>query len=83
MLRLSGWQPYSIKIGDTWVSYRGFEPLSSWFRTAGDLAEANIEDGNYIEWGTTFGISYFKEFAENQKYQDLLQVWQLVLPFRL
>lgn len=38
--RKTGWQPYSLKIGDTYVSYRRFEPLSSVLGIAADMREA-------------------------------------------
>jgi hypothetical protein len=38
-LRNSGWQPYSVKIGDRWVSYQRFEPLSLLLGVAADFAE--------------------------------------------
>lgn len=38
-LRNSGWQHYSIKIGDTWVSYQRFEPLSLIMGATADFAE--------------------------------------------
>jgi hypothetical protein len=42
-LRNSGWQPYSIKIGDRWVSYQRFEPISLLAGVAADFAQV----GNY------------------------------------
>lgn len=38
--RQTGWQPYSIKIGDQYYSYSGFEPFSSILGVAADAAEA-------------------------------------------
>lgn len=35
----SGWRPYSIKVGDTYISYRGFEPIASWLSATADLAK--------------------------------------------
>jgi hypothetical protein len=34
----SGWQPYSIKVGDTYISYRRLDPLSLGVSVAADLA---------------------------------------------
>jgi hypothetical protein len=65
LLRLGGWQPYSIRVGNTWVSYRGFEPMSSWFRTTGDVAEARISESEYVEWAGKFAGSYMQQFIEN------------------
>jgi hypothetical protein len=38
-LRASGWQPYSVRIGDQWISYQRLEPLSSILGMAADVAE--------------------------------------------
>lgn len=44
-LRLSGWQPYSIKIGGTYVSYAGVEPLSSILGAWADAATIAVATG--------------------------------------
>lgn len=36
----SGWQPYSFRIGNRWVSYARLDPYSTLFGVAADLAEA-------------------------------------------
>ena len=36
----SGWQPYSIRVGDQWVSYQRFDPVSTLIGVAADFAEA-------------------------------------------
>lgn len=38
-LMLTGWQPYSFKIGDTYYSYARIEPLGSLFGLAADAAD--------------------------------------------
>jgi hypothetical protein len=40
-LKQTGWQPYSIKIGDSYVSYRRLSPLSQVIGIAADLREAS------------------------------------------
>ncbi|KKN20425.1 hypothetical protein LCGC14_0935620, partial [marine sediment metagenome] len=37
VLRETGWQPYSIKIGDTYYSYARFEPVGALFGMAADF----------------------------------------------
>ena len=39
-LRRTGWQPYSVKVGDTYYSYAAAEPFSSILGLASDAAEA-------------------------------------------
>src|SRR3546814_9104347 len=43
-LRDTGWQPYSIRIGDQWYSYQRFEPISLLAGVASDFAD----HGNYM-----------------------------------
>ncbi|URD60482.1 thermonuclease family protein [Sphingomonas sp. KRR8] len=38
-LQQSGWQPYSLRVGDKWISYQRFDPLSTLFGAAADFAE--------------------------------------------
>lgn len=38
-LKMSGWQPYSFKIGNKWVSYRRQDPISTQLGILADLAE--------------------------------------------
>src|SRR3546814_9625881 len=38
-LRDTGWQPYSIRIGDQWYSYQRFEPISLLAGVASDFAD--------------------------------------------
>ena len=38
-LMLTGWQPYSLKIGDTWHSYNRLDPLGMFLGLAADTAE--------------------------------------------
>lgn len=37
-VRADGWQPYSVKIGDTWVSYSRLDPFALQASVAADLA---------------------------------------------
>jgi hypothetical protein len=38
-LKRTGWQPYSIKFGDTWYSYARFEPVATLFGMSADISE--------------------------------------------
>jgi len=64
-LRQTGWQPYSLKIGDTYVSYRGMDPLSFPLAIAADLVEvaqrldkeAGKEDPQYERAATMAAVN--------------------------
>lgn len=47
LLRAQGWQPYSVKIGDRWMSYRGFDPPSQYLANAANLIEIARNDAEY------------------------------------
>ena len=78
-LRATGWQPYSIVVDDTYVSYRGFEPLSTWLRVAGDVADGITDQRSFGEIAAKTMTSYMKQFAENpfltgmNQFQEMLQ----------
>ena len=39
LLEQSGWQPYSVKVGDTYYSYRRFDPFSSFIQVIADVQD--------------------------------------------
>lgn len=49
MLRETGWQPYSIKIGDTYYSYNRLDPIGAFLGLSADMSEillhADEKDG--------------------------------------
>jgi len=45
LLFQSGWQPYSIRVGDRYYSYMGFEPISSFLGALADFHEGKKEKG--------------------------------------
>ena len=42
-LMKAGWQPYSIKVGNTYVSYKKMDPFATFFGIAADLHQAYAE----------------------------------------
>ena len=46
MKMAAGWAPYSIRIGDQWVSYQRFEPIAAIFGIAADAAEG-VRNGDF------------------------------------
>jgi hypothetical protein len=62
-LKQGGWQPYSVKIGDQWVSYQRFDPTSMLVGAAADFAEV----GKYAtdEEGDAFALNVLLAVAKN------------------
>lgn len=63
-LERTGWKPYSIKVGDQWISYNGLEPISALLAIAADYADyAKYEpDATKTEeafLGATFAIYHY------------------------
>ncbi len=40
MMEANGWQPYSVRVGDKWMSYRRFDPFSNFFGFVADISES-------------------------------------------
>lgn len=74
VLRASGWQPYSIKVGDTYVSYQRLDPLAGLLAFYGDYAEtarwAGVGDDNVM---AKAGHAAFAATLENLKSKSYLQ----------
>lgn len=76
-----GWMPYSIKVGDQWVSYQGMEPISALLAIAADYAEyaRHEPDAGKIEQvflGATYGLY---EYLKEQPYlQGIADVSRLI-----
>ena len=76
-----GWQPYSLKIGDKYYSYRGMDPMSGFLAIAADYSEyAQREtDDNKIEevfLGGAFGL--YEYLAEQPYLQGLADITKLL-----
>jgi hypothetical protein len=58
LLRRQGWQPYSIRVGDQWVSYRRFDPFAILLGQTTDFLEimdqADFEDQSL--WDNVFEV---------------------------
>lgn len=79
-LMRTGWQPYSFKMGDEWVSYSGMEPVSALLAIAADYAEyaQHEPDATKVEevfLGATWGLySYLKEQPYMQGVADVAKL---------
>ena len=79
-LMRDGWQPYSIKIGDSYYSYQGMEPVSALMAVAADYAEyaKHEPDASKVEevfLGATYGLyEYIKEQPYLQGVADVAKL---------
>ena len=73
----TGWQPYSMKIGNKWYSYQGMEPIGALLAIASDYAEyaKHEPDATKVEEvfkGATYGLyEYIKEQPYLQGIADV------------
>lgn len=72
LLRAQGWQPYSIKVGDNWVSYSNWGPVSIALAQAAAMAETaqyRPQDANAV----ATAADAFRRFGELTTEQVYLQ----------
>lgn len=54
-LMATGWKPYTIKVGDEWVSYRRSDPVAMYFGILADMrdmaAEGSMTDADVVDIG--------------------------------
>lgn len=65
ILRLTGWQPYSIKIGNHYVSYSGFEPVSTFFALGASISDEIHHKSNGKEGIDNRALRMVSSVAEN------------------
>ena len=76
-----GWQPYSLKIGDKYYSYKGMDPMSAFLAIAADYSEyaQRESDDSKIEEVFLGGTLGFYEYFSQQPYlQGLADVTKLL-----
>ena len=77
----TGWQPYSMKLGDKWYSFQGMEPIGALMAIAADYAEyaKHEPDATKVEevfLGATYGLY---EYLKEQPYlQGIADVGKLI-----
>jgi hypothetical protein len=80
-LMRTGWQPYSMKMGDKWYSFQGMEPIGALMAIAADYAEyaKHEPDASKVEevfLGATYGLY---EYLKEQPYlQGIADVGKLI-----
>lgn len=76
-LERQGWQPYSVKVGNRWVSFARTEPLGAQLGYAADLAEiimnADTSENRSIRELTYGGILMFAKNTTSKTYMRGVQ----------
>lgn len=71
-LMRTGWRPYSVKVGDQWISYSGMEPVSALMAIAANYAEyaAREPDDDKIAEVFLGAVHGMMDFLKDQPYMQ-------------
>ena len=58
-----GWRPYSVKVGNTWISYDGIEPISTVMGIIADYTQAYKDSSGDIDFHRKGDMSEFERLA--------------------
>ena len=69
--RATGWQPYSIKVGDEYISYSRLDPVGTWLGLAADAVEVmgQVDDADALDIATATAIALSKNLT-NKTYMS-------------
>ncbi len=75
-LQQSGWQPYSFKVGGSFISFQGMDPLGMFFGIAGDFADgsAHMSEADRHNVVGAMAISIAQNITSKTYLQGLTQV---------
>lgn len=74
------WAPYSIKVGDSFYSYQGFDPISMFLGLAADYTEVSghIDDQSLGELAANMSISLANNITSKTYLTGLTQVLEAI-----
>jgi hypothetical protein len=77
----TGWQPYSVKLGDTWIGYNRMDPLGMYFGLAADFAElaGEMHADEAHELAAAIGIAVSKNFLSKTYVEGLSDALETVV----
>lgn len=74
-LRMSGWQPYSIKVGDTYYAYNRLDPLGALLGIAADTTEiiGQVDEADADELAVAVVLSVVQNMASKTYMSGLFE----------
>ena len=71
--KLAGWQPYSFKAGDEYVSFARIEPFGTLFGLAADFVDisGHLDEQTSSEIGASLGLALTRNFTSKSYVQGL------------
>lgn len=80
ILRTTGWQPYSIKIGDTFIAYSRLDPIGATIGLAADIAEITAQTGDIeaLDLATSAVISVAQNITSKTYLSGLSEFFEVM-----
>lgn len=80
LLYQTGWQPYSIRLGDKWIQYNRFEPVGMIMGLAADMYELRgyMTEGELQELPTLVLKSFMHNFGEKTYLSGITDMAQAI-----
>jgi hypothetical protein len=80
MKRATGWQPYSVKVGDSYVSFSRLDPIGFVFGIGADFVEkaGELDDMNLGNLGAAAVVAMQDTFLDKTYMQGLMNAFKLV-----
>lgn len=80
LLRSTGWQPYSLKIGDTYISYNRLDPVGATIGIAADIAEitAQTADADAMDLATSAVVSVAQNVTSKTYLSGLADFFEVM-----
>lgn len=72
LLKENGWQPYSLKIGDKYISYNWADPVSALLKTSSKIANPSEGDKSILSEAFSYGGEQLSEMVGLETYKTLL-----------
>jgi hypothetical protein len=64
-LMATGWRPDSIRVGDRWISYRGYEPFSTWMGLLANWREGQKDQKGWADNIAGATAAVVQNFVDN------------------
>lgn len=79
-LRDTGWQPYSIKIGEAWYSYNRLDPIGATLGIVADYTEiaGQIPEGRKAELALAAGLAISKSMTSKTYLEGIANVFEAI-----
>lgn len=80
LLRSTGWQPYSLKVGDTYISYNRLDPVGATIGIAADIAEitAQTADADAMDLATSAVVSVAQNVTSKTYLSGLADFFEVM-----